>query len=422
MSDHETPITEAAQNEIDWVDRKGAFGIPGEVIMLESDLDAAIEIIGSSVPYESLIDGEIDWPDHLPRLPNLVKFAELDESLVETLVERIPSATRNSRFGVDSVDCGCVAQEETPHVHPADETPPSSEHPIEAEPVKSQPVKSQPVKSQTDKHMATLAEPLDESVKADNCTDNSALVIILDNDPLGDPFANGVDSFYPTAGHAMFIEGLIKQRAPGVRIEHEPVIDTNGETTEWIVLCGLVQALFKHTTAANIDKTIFGMSFSGQLVDFQDSHFRSFLELIGNVVFVASAGNYSSPIPLYPAAFGAPTGTVQPNVDQLENVVGVGALGPCGPAQFTNYGCWVRACAPGADLVSNFYSQTNPESGIQFAGWATWSGTSFSAPVVIAELVREMRVIESTGLEAVKSRVDAKYLARWPGLGTIINL
>ncbi len=165
MSVIETPDSNDPDDDgTDWVGTKGAFGIPGEVILLKDDLEDAIAIIGSSVPFESLFDDEIDWPDHLPRLPNLVKLSGLDEGLIDELVERIASAARNSRLGNDSdvqLGCGCDANGQTPSVHPAEETAPSSEHPIEAEPVKSQPVKSQPVRSQPvrsqpDPHTATL--------------------------------------------------------------------------------------------------------------------------------------------------------------------------------------------------------------------------------------------------------------------------
>ena len=59
------------------------------------------------------------------------------------------------------------------------------------------------------------------------------------------------------------------------------------------------------------------------------------------IVVVASAGNDGVCRPAYPAAF--------------DGVVSVAALGPDGPAPFSNWGSWVRACAPGVDVASTFY-------------------------------------------------------------------
>ena len=59
-------------------------------------------------------------------------------------------------------------------------------------------------------------------------------------------------------------------------------------------------------------------------------------------VVVASAGNDATCRPTLPAS--------------LPGVISVGAVGPHGPAPFSNYGPWVRACAPGVDLVSTFFA------------------------------------------------------------------
>ena len=98
---------------------------------------------------------------------------------------------------------------------------------------------------------------------------------------------------------------------------------------------------------------------------------------------MASAGNDGTSQPQYPAAF--------------DGVIAVGAVGPDGPTPWTNYGDWVDACAPGADLNSSFFAKFDgPEPRVntvdpdRFEGWATWSGTSFAAPVVVAAIAREM--------------------------------
>ena len=133
------------------------------------------------------------------------------------------------------------------------------------------------------------------------------------------------------------------------------------------------------------------------------------------IVVVASAGNDSTCRPTFPAA--------------IPGVVSVGAIGPDGPAWFSNYGSWVRACAPGMDIVSSFFKVYNgaevPSGGRDidsFKSWATWSGTSFSAPAVVGALVREMRLSSCSPTDAVKRIIDAPWLGRIPGLGTVVNV
>jgi hypothetical protein len=108
----------------------------------------------------------------------------------------------------------------------------------------------------------------------------------------------------------------------------------------------------------------------------------------------------------------------------------VGAIGPYGPAPFSNWGPWVRACAPGVELVSAFFDTfngpvvvvPNAKDPDEFKGWAEWSGTSFSTPVVVAALAREMGATGCNAKTAVKNIIDAPGLARIPGLGTIVNI
>jgi len=133
------------------------------------------------------------------------------------------------------------------------------------------------------------------------------------------------------------------------------------------------------------------------------------------VIVVASAGNDGICRPSLPAA--------------LPDVISVAALGPNGPARFSNYGPWVRACAPGVDIVSRFFTKfdgnevalpggTDPD---KFASWARWSGTSFAGPIVVAALARELQ-LGLTTLEAVERVIDAPGLLRIPDFGTVVNL
>ena len=81
------------------------------------------------------------------------------------------------------------------------------------------------------------------------------------------------------------------------------------------------------------------------------------------------------------------------------------------------------------DVVSSFFRSFDgaevPSGGRdidRFKAWAMWSGTSFAAPSVIGALVREMRASNCTPKQAVSRLIDAPWLGRIPGLGTIVNV
>jgi subtilisin family serine protease len=97
------------------------------------------------------------------------------------------------------------------------------------------------------------------------------------------------------------------------------------------------------------------------------------------------------------------------------------------PAPFTNYGPWVRASALGVNVVSLFFQGFNgaePPQGKfdpdHFEGWALWSGTSFSAPRVVAALAKQVGS-GATPRQAVKKLIDNEKLPRHPMLGTAVD-
>jgi thermitase len=98
-----------------------------------------------------------------------------------------------------------------------------------------------------------------------------------------------------------------------------------------------------------------------------------------HTIMVAAAGNDASSRPFWPAA--------------LPDVIGVAATGPDGDlAAFSNRGDWVDATAPGVDVVSSYVRLLPGEEGVapgtttRVYGAARWSGTSFAAPRIAAEL------------------------------------
>jgi Subtilase family len=216
------------------------------------------------------------------------------------------------------------------------------------------------------------------------------------------------------AGHGTFIATLIPQVAPGCRIGVGRVLSNTGVGDEWTIARRIHALTVRLRHLGEPEFSVLSLSFGAPVLDhpYLMAHVISAIQSIG-VVVVASAGNEATSRPMFPAA--------------LPGVIGVGALGPLGPAEFTNYGAWVTACAPGVDLVSGFL-RWNGGRGLDFDDWAIWSGTSFSAPIVAATLARYIMTAPGllgrpvSGREARQQLVDAPWLMRVPGLGTVINV
>jgi hypothetical protein len=220
---------------------------------------------------------------------------------------------------------------------------------------------------------------------------------IPDEDP-----ADGSLDF--AAGHGTFIAGLIDRIVPGSPIEVYGLLNGRGDATELDIV-----ATLNALSSRQAPPKLVNLSFGG----YASVHMGVLAEAVRNLqkqgtVVVASAGNDATCRPSYPAAF--------------PGVVSVGALGPSGPAPFTNYGPWVRACAPGVDVVSSFFSYTDPKTSDKGRNeWVRWSGTSFAAPAVVGALARAMGDGGFTAPVAVERVVDDPALFRMPGLGTVVN-
>ena len=121
-------------------------------------------------------------------------------------------------------------------------------------------------------------------------------------------------------------------------------------------------------------------------------------EAIGQrIVVVAAAGNSGSRDPMYPAAW--------------EGVTAVGALDRDGSRwDRSNYGDWVDAWALGVKLRGDYVKgkedpandpDGHPETWDNKNNFATWTGTSFAAPLVAAQIA----IVQSaTRCEAPEAR------------------
>jgi subtilisin family serine protease len=210
------------------------------------------------------------------------------------------------------------------------------------------------------------------------------------------------------AGHGTFIAGVVLQRAPGAIVDIAKVLDSEGYGDELDVGQGIVR--FAKDNVLNLSLGCYSHG---------DVPPLGLVEALRRVargsVVVAAAGNNSSDRLMWPAA--------------LKSVIGVAALDASGKARapFSNYGWWVDCCAPAVDVLSSFVEfreaggpgpNRPPQS---FAGWATWSGTSFAAPKVAGEIAA---LKTSGGFRTAREAAD-ELLAkpeRLADMGTVLDL
>jgi Subtilase family len=179
-------------------------------------------------------------------------------------------------------------------------------------------------------------------------------------------------------GHGTFIDGVIMQLAPEVRIRQVHVLSPAGVTDD---AC-LALAISGQAGAPVINVSLGG--YTQQDVPPTASG-AAIAALTDSVVVVAAAGNNGSSEPFWPAAFN--------------NVVAVGALDttqdPPQRAVFSNFGSWVDVYAPGVNVYSTYLDATwklpTDPNGWPIDGWATWSGTSFAAPQVAAAIANALQ-------------------------------
>jgi hypothetical protein len=262
-----------------------------------------------------------------------------------------------------------------------------------------------------------------------------------------------VGELSPDIGHGTFIAGIVRQVEPDAQVLAVRITHSDGVANEGDIICalGLVAERVLGAAAdpaAMVDVVSLSLGYFDESPTAADLAYSSGLWqaielLLGlGVVVVAAAGNYSTSQQFYPAAFTE----LQPPADPVP-LISVGALNPNGSkALFSDDADWVNAWAAGAAVLSTFPDDINasrcpevslPPGGPPPAeraaldpddyrgGFALWSGTSFSAPVIAALVARSLREgaagsgglkLNVPGAAAAASRAAAA-LARldWPG-------
>lgn len=141
-------------------------------------------------------------------------------------------------------------------------------------------------------------------------------------------------------------------------------------------------------------------------------------------VIVAAAGNDSRRTPFWPAALKGVIGVAA--VDAPERVL---RRTRPNPADFTNRGPWVDACAHGVDVLSTFvqFKELKAADTVvpqAFTGWAYWSGTSFAAPRLAARIIERAMQLDDEPTRAAHRAaweiLNDPSAQRLPDLGVFV--
>jgi subtilisin family serine protease len=197
---------------------------------------------------------------------------------------------------------------------------------------------------------------------------------------LDDSSASYLDSRNPAYSHGTLTAGIIAAVAPDAMIMPLRAFDDNGSSSTFMIARAIRYAVDHGAQVIN-------MSF-GTLAD--TSVLQSAIEYATsrNVTLVASAGNYNTSNPQFPAAY---PGVITIAATDLSDV----------KAAFSNYGSDIEIDAPGVNVIApvpgNLYALVN--------------GTSFSAPMVAgaAALLRSAGVTDAgSKLAAGAINIDGK--------------
>lgn len=193
----------------------------------------------------------------------------------------------------------------------------------------------------------------------------------------------------PYGGHGTFVAGVVRCVA-GLQVEVFVNDALMGGVADELTFVRELSQVLQHDPRPDIVSMSAGLyTWSGK----QPLSFRLFFESLDprvreKIVLVAAAGNDGTDTPFWPAAYEGSDG-------QAIDAVGVGALYAGGTARpdWSNHGSWVDVYAPGCELVNAFpkgtYTDTQDITR-SYDRLASWSGTSFSTPVVSGLIARRM--------------------------------
>jgi hypothetical protein len=226
-------------------------------------------------------------------------------------------------------------------------------------------------------------------------------------DPLVPAGAGGADQRLGLqAGHGTFVAGVVRETAPGVRVDPERALEPTGLGDEHSLATALA--------SLDPDVEVVNLSLGGVTRNNMPSLpiWQALQNVRRDVVVVASAGNAGDRRPRWPAAFKGVVAVASVRLD---------GSGTPSPDPTSSHGPWVDACAPGT-WVTTFVRGQLPDSvgGTTFdTPFATWTGTSFAAPVVAGRIAQVMTEAGVGAREAARRLLDRP---RWdPSYGVLIT-
>jgi subtilisin family serine protease len=203
------------------------------------------------------------------------------------------------------------------------------------------------------------------------------------------------------SGHGTFIAGLVRQTCPDADIYSMRIMGSDGYVEENLMVNAILELWIEQSANHLIDVLSMSFGYFHEAPEDVSTDATLLGPLSGladlGVLIVAAAGNNSTTRPMFPAAFS-----------RSIPVISVGAKNPNGSvALFSNSGDWVEVYEIGASVVStlpvSFNASLQPTARVDSdtdcvretidpddfsGGFATWSGTSFAAPIVAGKLAR----------------------------------
>lgn len=173
-------------------------------------------------------------------------------------------------------------------------------------------------------------------------------------------------------GHANFIGGVIANHTDRAALRVIRALNTFGVCTEDELIAALGRL---HPDTKVINLSLGGFTADGSAPLGVRAALEQALSGVDRVVVAAAGNDGNRSDPFWPAAFA------DAGESWSGQVLAVAAHDGSNLCSWSNAGPWVSVVAPGADVRSTYIDHALfPE------GWAQWSGTSFAAPRVVAEL------------------------------------
>lgn len=256
----------------------------------------------------------------------------------------------------------------------------------------------------------------------------------------------------PYVGHGTFIAGVVHQVCPDAAILPVRVMSLEGTVREWDLARSLERLLEYHLRGAagiegcsTVDVVILALGFRPEAVDADDYDgiLRGVLRDLRRegVLVVVSAGNDGAEAPVFPAAWAPHVRREDGKAVPIRGedlcadyvpLLSVTASNPNGTlADFANDGPWVTSVRPGTNIQSTMPITADgtlePESTDErdresldpddfTGGFATWSGTSFAAPVLAGELAEELLH------HRVAGGSDSRLVTAWSAVERVTGL